>query len=107
MSKTIEQLRHEASQIEEATRQGENTQLRVGGLFQDLIDFIAQIPVTETVLGPLLQALNNSNLIDPGDGQTLAFSIMKDGWTLQIHLGKTLWLNSQQDLNQMELMEFI
>ena len=81
MSKTIEQLRAEASQIEEATRQGENTQLRVGGLFQDIIDFIGQIPITETVLGPLLTALNNSNLIDPGDGQTLTFSIMKDGWT--------------------------
>lgn len=81
MSITIEQLRHEASQIEEATRQGENTQLRVGGLFQDVIDFIAQIPITETVLGPLLQALNNSELLNPGDGQTLTFSIMKDGWT--------------------------
>lgn len=81
MSKTIEQLRAEASTIEEATRQGENTQLRVGGLFQDIIDFIAQIPISETILGPLLQALNNSGLINPGDGQTLTFSLMKDGWT--------------------------
>ena len=81
MSKTIEQLRAEASIIEEATRQGENTQLRVGGLFQDIIDFIAQIPISETILGPLLQALNNSGLINPGDGQTLTFSLMKDGWT--------------------------
>lgn len=95
MSKTIEQLRAEASQIEEATRQGENTQIRVGGLFQDIIDFIGQIPVTETVLGPLLTALNNSELINPGDGQTLTFSLMKEGWTfsdaltqLQIKLGQ-------------------
>lgn len=95
MSKTIEQLRAEAALIEDAVRQGENTQVRVGGLFQDIIDFIAQIPITETVLGPLLQALNNSELINPGDGQTLTFSLMKEGWTfsdaltqLQIRLGQ-------------------
>lgn len=86
MSKTIEQLRSQASQIEEASMQGENTQLRVGGLFTDIIDFIAQIPATETILGPLLKALNNSGLIDPEDGQTLVFSIMKDGWTFSDEL---------------------
>lgn len=95
MSKTIEQLRAEAALIEDAVRQGENTQVRVGGLFQDIIDFIAQIPITETVLGPLLKALNNSELINPGDGQTLVFSLMKESWTfsdaltqLQIKLGQ-------------------
>ena len=95
MIKTIEQLRAQAAQIEEAVRQGENTQIRVGGLFMDVIDFIGQIPVTETVLGPLLQALNNSELLDPGDGQTLTFSLMKDGWTfsdaltqLQVRMGQ-------------------
>lgn len=95
MSKSIEQLRALAAQIEEAYRQGENTQVRVGGLFMDIIDFMSTIPAMQTVLGPLLQALNNSDLINPSDGQTLTFSLMKDGWTfsdsltqLQIKLGQ-------------------
>ena len=95
MSKSIEQLRALAAQIEEAYRQGENTQIRVGGLFMDIIDFMSTIPAMQTVLGPLLQALNNSDLINPSDGQTLTFSLMKDGWTfsdaltqLQIKLGQ-------------------
>ena len=41
MSKSIEQLRALAAQIEEAYRQGENTQVRVGGLFMDIIDFMS------------------------------------------------------------------
>ena len=95
MSKSIEQLRALAAQIEEAYKQGENTQVRVGGLFMDIIDFMSTIPAMQTVLGPLLQALNNSDLINPSDGQTLTFSLMKDGWTfsdaltqLQIKLGQ-------------------
>lgn len=98
MSKTIEQLRAQASQIEEATRQGENTQIRVGGLFQDIIDFIGQIPINETALGPLLTALNNSGLIEPSDGQSLVFSIMKDGWTFSDAL--TQLKISQQGIEQ-------
>ena len=80
MSKTIQQLATQAAQIEEATRQGENTALRVGGLFTDIVEYLETLHLNDVSLGPLLTALNNSDLIDPSDGQTLTFSIMKDGW---------------------------
>lgn len=80
MSKTIEQLAILAAQIEEATRQGENTALRVGGLFSDIVDYLATLHLNDITLGPLLTSLNNSGLLEPSDGQTLAFSIMDDKW---------------------------
>lgn len=80
MSKTIEQLAILAAQIEEATRQGENTALRVGGLFSDIVDYLATLHLNDITLGPLLTSLNNSGLLEPSDGQTLAFSIIDDKW---------------------------
>lgn len=81
MAKTIEQLTIQANEIKLATDRGENTAARVGGLFSDLVDYIAEFEQNDIVLGPLLTALNNSNLLDPEDGQTLTFSILDDNWT--------------------------
>lgn len=81
MSKTIAQLNEVASLIKEATLKGENTADRVGGLFVDIVDYLGTIGSNEVVLSPLLKALNNSNLLNPSDGNILTFSMLKDGWT--------------------------
>lgn len=41
MSKSIEELKALANQIKNATEPGENTAQRVGGLFADIVDYIA------------------------------------------------------------------
>ena len=81
MAKTIEQLADQANIIQTAVRQGENTAERVGGLFTDIVDYLSNYKASEVKLGPLLTSLNDPRLVNPGDGQTLSFSILKDGWT--------------------------
>ena len=77
MAKTIEQLAIQANEIQQATIQGENTALRVGGLFSDMVDYLATFHASDVVLGPLLTALNNVTGT-PGEGMTLTF--VGDGW---------------------------
>lgn len=80
MAKTIEQLAEQANIIQTAIRQGENTAERVGGLFSDIVDYLSAYKGSDIKLGPLLSALNDPTLINPEDGQTLSFSITKEGW---------------------------
>ena len=76
MAKTIEQLADQANIIQTAVRQGENTAERVGGLFTDIVDYLSNYKASEVKLGPLLTSLNDPRLVNPGDGQTLSFSIL-------------------------------
>lgn len=58
MSKTISELLSQASSIKRATSPGANTAAIVGGLFEDIINYLANInstPATETVNGQSLR----------------------------------------------------
>ena len=80
MSRTLEQLMAQASQIKEATIQGENTALRVGGLFVDMVDYLSTIHGSDVTLSPLLNALNDWSLINPRDNEILSYNILTDKW---------------------------
>lgn len=81
MASPIDQMLAIASQIKEATKRGENTASKVGGLLVDIIEYLSILRVDDVELGPFLTALKNSELLDPVDGQTLAFSVLEDKWT--------------------------
>ena len=75
VAKPISVLRQEADTIHEANTRGENTQVRVGGLFQDIVDWLAvNVPDTFVTLMTPLAEINNAQLGAPSNGQGLVYN---------------------------------
>lgn len=75
VAKPISELRQEANTIHEANTRGENTQIRVGGLFQDIVDWLAvNVPDTFVTLMTPLAQINNAQLGAPSNGQGLVYN---------------------------------
>lgn len=73
VAKPISVLRQEANTIHEANTRGENTQFRVGGLFQDIVDWLAVNVSSVTLLTPLAE-INGEQLSAPTNGQGLVYN---------------------------------
>lgn len=75
MTKTISELHTLSKQIQTAN-EGENTRERVGGLFEDIVDYLEDNPGGggSVSLNQPLSAINNAGLGNPNNGQTLIYS---------------------------------
>lgn len=64
MAKTIEQLKAQSAEVKNATVVGENTATRVGTLFNDIVEYIEQVPADETVTNKKLapSAITNEKI---------------------------------------------